>query len=86
MHVHGRDAAKLPGSPAAAAGPAAAEVVEEVCDIGDLDAVRTWAADLNRRVPALHGLVHNAGTMTDSAQESPQGTSSGWPCTCSGPT
>lgn len=50
-----------------------AEFVEEVCDVGDLDAVRAWATDLAGRVPALHGLVHNAGTMTRDRQESPQG-------------
>lgn len=50
-----------------------AEVVEEVCDLSDLDAVRTWAADLTSRVPALHGLVHNAGTMTSERVESAQG-------------
>ncbi len=49
------------------------EVVEEVCDVGDLDAVRAWAVDFAVRVPELHGLVHNAGTMTDERQESPQG-------------
>ena len=50
-----------------------AEVVEEVCDVGDLDAVRAWCADLSGRVEALHGLVHNAGVLTKQRQESPQG-------------
>lgn len=50
-----------------------AEVVEEVCDVGDLDAVRAWCADLTGRVDALHGVVHNAGTMTKQREESPQG-------------
>ncbi len=49
------------------------EFVEEVCDVGDLDAVRAWAAEFADRVPALHGLVHNAGTMTEQREESPQG-------------
>lgn len=49
------------------------EVVEEVCDVSDLDAVRAWCADLAGRVDALHGLVHNAGTMTKRREESPQG-------------
>ena len=48
-------------------------MVEEVCDVGDLDAVRTWAKEFADRVPELHGLVHNAGTMTEERQESPQG-------------
>jgi len=50
-----------------------AEVVEEVCDVGDLDAVTQWAAGFAERVPALHGLVHNAGTMTREREESVQG-------------
>lgn len=49
------------------------EVVEETCDIGDLDAVRLWAADLTARVGELHGLVHNAGTITSEREESAQG-------------
>ena len=50
-----------------------ADVVEEVCDIADLDAVRAWCADLSARVPAIHGLVHNAGVMAPERTESPQG-------------
>jgi dehydrogenase/reductase SDR family protein 12 len=50
-----------------------AEVVEEVCDIGDLDAVRAWCADLTGRVDALHGIVHNAGVMPPRRAETPQG-------------
>ena len=50
-----------------------ADLVEEVCDVGDLDAVRAWCADLSGRVDALHGIVHNAGTMTRQREESPQG-------------
>ena len=50
-----------------------ADVVEEVCDIADLDAVRAWCADLSGRVPAIHGLVHNAGVMPPERTESPQG-------------
>ena len=47
------------------------DVVTEVCDVSDLDVVRAWTADFASRVPALHGLVHNAGLMpkdrTDTA-------------------
>ncbi|WP_338087978.1 SDR family NAD(P)-dependent oxidoreductase [Nocardioides lijunqiniae] len=50
-----------------------ADVVEEVCDIGDLDAVRAWCADLLERVDVLHGLVHNAGAMPPERSETPQG-------------
>ena len=49
------------------------EVVEELCDVGDLHAVRAWATDFAARVPELHGLVHNAGTMTDTRGETAQG-------------
>jgi dehydrogenase/reductase SDR family protein 12 len=40
-----------------------ADVVGEVCDVSDLDAVANWCADFGGRVPALNGLVHNAGLM-----------------------
>ncbi len=50
-----------------------AEVVEEVCDVSDLDAVRTWTASLAERVTSLHGLVHNAGAMPPMREESAQG-------------
>lgn len=50
-----------------------AEVVEEVCDVSDLDAVRAWTADFADRVPALDGLVHNAGLMTKERLVTPQG-------------
>ena len=74
VHVLGRNAQKLQGTAAdlRRAVPTA-EVVEEVCDVGDLDAVRAWASGFVDRVPALHGLVHNAGTMTKEREESAQG-------------
>ena len=50
-----------------------AVLVEEVCDVGDLDAVRDWCDDLLGRVDALHGLVHNAGVMPPERSESAQG-------------
>jgi dehydrogenase/reductase SDR family protein 12 len=40
-----------------------ADVVGEVCDVSDLEAVTNWCADFAGRVPALNGLVHNAGLM-----------------------
>ncbi|MBZ5735499.1 SDR family NAD(P)-dependent oxidoreductase [Nocardioides sp. TRM66260-LWL] len=49
------------------------EIVEEVCDVGDLAAVERWARGLRDRVPAVHGLLHNAGVMPPQRQESPQG-------------
>jgi len=50
-----------------------ARIGEEVCDVSDLAAIRAWAADFAGRVPVLHGLVHNAGVMTDQRRESAQG-------------
>ena len=74
VHLLGRNADKLAGvARQLRLDRPAAEVVEEVCDVGDLDAVRAWAGDFRDRVPALHGLVHNAGTMTEKREESPQG-------------
>ncbi|GAB3244712.1 SDR family NAD(P)-dependent oxidoreductase [Nocardioides dilutus] len=74
VHVLGRDAGKLGGvARQLRLERPTAEVVEEVCDVGDLDAVRAWATAFAARVPALHGLVHNAGTMTQERRESAQG-------------
>lgn len=74
VHVLGRSPAKVEDTCARlrAAHPDA-EVVAEVCDVGDLDAVRAWSRGLRARVPAVHGLLHNAGTMTPTREESPQG-------------
>jgi len=74
VHLLGRDPAKVThAARELRLHSPATEVVEEVCDVGDLDAVRAWAADFCGRVPALHGLVHNAGTMTGERQETGQG-------------
>ncbi len=50
-----------------------ADLVEEVCDVSDLEAVRAWCADLVGRIDALHGLVHNAGVISKQREESAQG-------------
>ena len=50
-----------------------AEIVVEECDLGSLEAVATFAADFASRVPALDGLVHNAGLMTDRRTETREG-------------
>lgn len=74
VHMVGRDADKLRHSAGVvrAAAPSA-EIVEEVCDIGDLDAIRAWTADLADRASAVHGIVHNAGLITEQRGETPQG-------------
>ncbi|MEO5663319.1 MAG: SDR family NAD(P)-dependent oxidoreductase [Nocardioides sp.] len=43
------------------------------CDVGDLDDVRRFAADLGRELPAIHAVVHNAGLMPPERTESAQG-------------
>jgi dehydrogenase/reductase SDR family protein 12 len=44
-----------------------------VADTGDLLAVRRAATELLHRHPAIHVLIHNAGSLDDVRQESPQG-------------
>lgn len=74
VHVLGRNAEKLAGvaRELRLAHPGT-EIVEEVCDVGDLDAVEAWGSGFADRVPGLDGLVHNAGTITDTRTESAQG-------------
>jgi dehydrogenase/reductase SDR family protein 12 len=64
VHLLGRDPDKVSRCVAeiTEAVPGAA-VVGEVCDVSDLEAVTDWTADFANRVPALDGLVHNAGLM-----------------------
>jgi NAD(P)-dependent dehydrogenase (short-subunit alcohol dehydrogenase family) len=65
VHVHGRDHGRIAEALAelTAAVPGGT-FVAECFDVGDLDAVRSFAADFAARIPGLHALVHNAGTMT----------------------
>lgn len=64
VHLLGRDAAKVSRCVAEIVEEVpGAVVVGEVCDVSDLDAVKDWTADFANRVPALDGLVHNAGLM-----------------------
>ncbi|KMO83854.1 dehydrogenase [Mycolicibacterium chubuense] len=74
VHLLGRDPGRVARSAATVrAAVAGADVVEEVCDVADLAAVRSWTADLIARVEALHGLVHNAGVMPKQRAETAQG-------------
>lgn len=43
------------------------------CDVGDLEDVRRFAADLASEVPSLQAIVHNAGAMPPVRSESAQG-------------
>jgi dehydrogenase/reductase SDR family protein 12 len=50
-----------------------AQLLEEVCDVSDLDSVRAYAATLSKDVSALHAIVHDAGVMPPQRTETPQG-------------
>ena len=74
VHVLGRNPEKVRHCVAAIIeGVPGAEVVGEVCDVSDLDAVTAWTTDFANRVPALDGLVHNAGLMPKERFVTPQG-------------
>ena len=74
VHLLGRNPDKVKRSAGVIRGAVPGSVVvDEVCDVGDLDAVRAWTDDLSGRVDALHGLVHNAGVMPKQRDETPQG-------------
>jgi dehydrogenase/reductase SDR family member 12 len=74
VHLLGRNPDKVKRSAGVIRGAVPGSVViDEVCDVGDLDAVRAWTEDLSERVDALHGLVHNAGVMPKRRDETPQG-------------
>ncbi|OPX09243.1 SDR family NAD(P)-dependent oxidoreductase [Mycobacterium sp. AT1] len=74
VHLLGRNPDKVKRSADVIRGAVPGSVViDEVCDVGDLDTVRAWTDDLSGRVDALHGLVHNAGAMPKRRDETPQG-------------
>jgi dehydrogenase/reductase SDR family member 12 len=74
VHLLGRNPDKVKHSSGLVRGQVpGAVVIDEVCDVGDLDAVRAWTDGLLGRVDALHGLVHNAGVMPKERGETPQG-------------
>lgn len=43
------------------------------CDVGDLDDVRRFAADIGAELTSIHAVVHNAGVMPPERSESAQG-------------
>lgn len=86
VHLLGRNEEKVRHSAGAIRGRVSgAVIIEEVCDVSDLDAVRTWTADLSGRIDALHGLVHNAGVMPKERIETPQGHETQLACHVLGP-
>ena len=53
-----------------AAGPGEARLW--LCDVSDLDSVRSFAADFEAEVTELAGLIHNAGVLTAERERSAQ--------------
>jgi dehydrogenase/reductase SDR family member 12 len=86
VHLLGRNEEKVTQSAdAIRRAVSGATVIEEVCDVADLDAVRAWTDDLSGRIDALHGLVHNAGAMPKERIETPQGHETQLACHVLGP-
>lgn len=86
VHLLGRNPTKVKNSADAIRRDVPdAVVVEETCDVSDLDAVAAWSDDLAGRVDALHGLVHNAGAMPKERIETPQGHETQLACHVLGP-
>ena len=86
VHLLGRNEEKVRHRAGAIRGEVAgAVVIEEVCDVSDLDAVRRGCDDLSGRIDALHGLVHNAGVMPKERTETPQGHETQLACHVLGP-
>lgn len=74
VHLVGRDLGRLDSSAELIRRQVPrADLLTEVCDVSDLDAVRAYAADLRERVPVLHAIVHDAGLMPPERTESAQG-------------
>ncbi|MFC5678330.1 SDR family NAD(P)-dependent oxidoreductase [Aeromicrobium endophyticum] len=74
VHLVGRNADRLRESADLIRRDAPdAQLVEEVCDVSDLDSVRAYAADLKETVGALHAIVHDAGVMPPERTETAQG-------------
>ncbi|UNB53585.1 SDR family NAD(P)-dependent oxidoreductase [Mycolicibacterium sp. YH-1] len=86
VHLLGRNPDKVRQSAGVVRREAPGSVViDEICDIGDLAAVRAWTDDLSGRVDALAGLVHNAGAMPRERTETPQGHETQLACHVLGP-
>lgn len=74
VYVHGHDQEHLDRAMAALRVEVpSGEFQGELCDVSDLDDVRRFCTDFRARVPVLHTLVHNAGTMAPERTESSQG-------------
>lgn len=86
VHLLGRNADKVRHSAGAIRrAVSGAMVIEEVCDLSDLDAVRSWCDDLSGRIEELHGIVHNAGAIPKERTETAQGHETQLACHVLGP-
>ena len=86
VHLLGRNPEKVKHSAGVVRGEVPGSVViDEVCDVADLDAVRAWTDDLSGRIDALHGLVHNAGVMPKERDVTAQGHETQLACHVLGP-
>src|ERR1700754_4732809 len=86
VHLLGRNPEKVRRSAGVVRGEVPGSVViDEVCDVADLDAVRAWADDLSGRIEELHGLVHNAGAMPKERELTAQGHETQLACHVLGP-
>ncbi|MGX9673971.1 SDR family NAD(P)-dependent oxidoreductase [Mycobacterium sp. HM-7] len=72
LTVRDRDRGEAARHDVLAAAPGA-DVAVEVCDVSNLAAVRSFAADLLTRRPRLDAVIHNAGVMPEHRTESAEG-------------
>lgn len=72
-HMLVRDEARGEAARARVASGGPGEAVPHLCDVSDLDSVSEFAARFAAEVPALSGVIHNAGVLTGSRERSPQG-------------
>ncbi len=70
--VRDRSRGQAAAAEIAAAVPGA-DLALEVCDVGDLERIRDFAADFADRVPVLDLLVHNAGVYPERRTTTRQG-------------
>lgn len=75
LHAVVRDVDKMAGVVAGwGLSPEEAErVTVWRCDLADLDSVNACASELFTALPALHGIIHNAGALPAQRQETAQG-------------
>ncbi len=73
VHLLARDAGRGEAAVARVGAAGAGEVRLWLCDVSDLASVREFAAVFVAEVPALAGLIHNAGVLTAGRERTPQG-------------